>query len=432
MRVLIPVHAFLPASQFGAELYTYYLARELSKSENVHLFFPELQDTEQHERIYDGLPCTVVKRAGHVRAQTLDSGHHGIEAAFQTLLNEFRPDVVHFNHLLHLSPRLPFLARTAGARTVYTLHDYWLRCPAVKLLDRWGHRCTETTAWKCASCARSRFSSMWWPALDSIEGQAAPVRQLVKELVFQIRERPAAAARINHRQTEMRALLPAVDQFIAPTAFMRDRMVEWGIKPQQVMVCDYGTKPLPYAPRQPQAGRLRFGYIGGATRQKGLHVLLSAFRGFMEADLIIFGATRESLTATFGEFVDVLAQRNVTIGGFIDDPVKATAIPALDALIVASVWYENSPLVIHEAFQAGVPVVCSNIGGMAELVSDGVDGLHFEVGSATSLRAVLTRCVDNPALLEALAQRIETPKGFEAHVADELLPLYHTLCAKPQ
>jgi glycosyltransferase involved in cell wall biosynthesis len=81
-------------------------------------------------------------------------------------------------------------------------------------------------------------------------------------------------------------------------------------------------------------------------------------------------------------------------------------VPALlartDVLVVPSIWYENSPLTVHEARIAGVPVVASGHGGLLELVEHEVDGLLFRPGSAASLRATLERLTGDRGLLERL------------------------------
>ena len=92
-------------------------------------------------------------------------------------------------------------------------------------------------------------------------------------------------------------------------------------------------------------------------------------------------------------------------------------------LIVPSIWWENSPLVIQEAFAAGRPVLCSNVGGMAEKVEDGVNGLHFRVNNAADLARLMERCSTAPELWNKLRQGIPTPPAIEETV-DRLLALY--------
>ena len=85
----------------------------------------------------------------------------------------------------------------------------------------------------------------------------------------------------------------------------------------------------------------------------------------------------------------------------------------MDVLIVPSVWYENSPLVIQEAFLAGVPVITSDIGGMKELVEDGNDGFLFNVGNSDSLRKVLQGIISNPTVLNELEIRPSKVRSIE-------------------
>ena len=90
----------------------------------------------------------------------------------------------------------------------------------------------------------------------------------------------------------------------------------------------------------------------------------------------------------------------------------------LDVLVVPSLWYENSPLTIHEAFQAGVPVVCSDIGGMAEFVEHEHNGLHFSVGDADALATQLTRLTQDPELLARLRAGMPVFKSIAEDSAD--------------
>lgn len=430
MRILIPSHTFLPASPYGAELYAYYLGLELtSLGHSVHVLFTERGLAHPERRMLDGLACTAIPLPSGSGPARVDAASPAATIAFGDLLESFRPDIVHFNHLLHLSPELPERAKRAGVPVVFTLHDFWMRCPRVKLLDRWGQLCTSATRWKCASCARHRYSRMTWTAFadDPVE---SPIKARAKEAAFGLLERPVAWRRLLARDRELAGVVNHVDRFIAPTTFLAERLREWGIPPAKLLVCDYGTCELPYAPHHADTrAEPVFGFVGGTTREKGVDVLLDAFRGLSGAQLVIYGADDARLREAFPAHHDVLSQPNVRAGGRINDEQKSRLIPALDALIVPSVWYENSPIVIHEAFQAGVPVVCSNIGGMAELVTDDVDGLHFQVGDPASLRATIARCVDDPSLLPRLASKVRTPRSMRDHALLEIVPLYQSVIA---
>ncbi len=101
----------------------------------------------------------------------------------------------------------------------------------------------------------------------------------------------------------------------------------------------------------------------------------------------------------------------------------------VDWVVVPSVWWENAPLVILEAFRHGRPVICGDVGGMAEMVRDGVDGLHAPVGDPAGLAAVLRRAAERPEMWDRLASGIVLPKTI-AQVAGDYLSLYQELLGR--
>ena len=87
-----------------------------------------------------------------------------------------------------------------------------------------------------------------------------------------------------------------------------------------------------------------------------------------------------------------------------------SVLAKIDVLVIPSLWYENSPLTIHEAYLAGIPVIVTDNGGMAELVSDGLSGLHFRRGDVADLRAKIQRFLDEPELHGRLVRGIPAVK----------------------
>jgi len=104
----------------------------------------------------------------------------------------------------------------------------------------------------------------------------------------------------------------------------------------------------------------------------------------------------------------------------------ARLLSHIDVLVVPSIWYENSPLTIHEAFMAGIPVITSNIGGMAELIRDGENGLLFEVGDSADLAKQMQTVIDNPELIERLKSNIQPVSPIETHT-QEIAEVYARL-----
>ncbi len=240
------------------------------------------------------------------------------------------------------------------------------------------------------------------------------------------------------RKRFVQSHLSLVDLFIAPSAFLAQRYVDWGIPADKIRVEEYGrTAPAGSAVTEEREHRDRFGFFGQLTPFKGLQVLLEAMAllaeevekpddsllsalemaagigprpksedGFARPHAWIHGANLDLQPGTFQnrvkELLDV-TRRNVTFAGRYSYAELASLMSNVDWIVVPSIWWENSPLVIQEAFHFGRPVICSDIGGMAEKVDDGVNGLHFRAGDPTSLARTITRAAEEPGLWESFA-----------------------------
>jgi glycosyltransferase involved in cell wall biosynthesis len=152
---------------------------------------------------------------------------------------------------------------------------------------------------------------------------------------------------------------------------------------------------------------------------KGVHVLLEAVRRLPadQFELEIWGSLE-----TFPDYaaqVKALAQElPVRFCGAFDNDDAASVYDRFDVLVVPSLWPENSPLVIHEAFMAGMPVVASRIGGLPELVTDGINGLLFDPSSSASLANTLRTLVDWPERIAQMANRVPLVKTIEEDARD--------------
>jgi glycosyltransferase involved in cell wall biosynthesis len=223
------------------------------------------------------------------------------------------------------------------------------------------------------------------------------------------------AAGIRRRLAYARHVFDTIDLFVAPSPSVGSEFVRLGIDPRRIEVSDYGfVHSLPEAAPRPDANRpIRIGFVGTLVWHKGAHVLIEAarlLRGSFEIHL-------HGDTGVFPDYVSGLrhaaAGLPVTLhGGFERDSVPRI-YGGLDVLVVPSLWPENSPLVIHEAFMHHVAVVGSRIGGIAGLITDGVNGLLADPFSAESLAAALGRLVDEPALRRRLSAAAPAVKTIE-------------------
>ena len=202
-----------------------------------------------------------------------------------------------------------------------------------------------------------------------------------------------------------------IDVFIAPATSLMDRFCyEWGLPRGKVVRLDYGMDTRRLRGRSRVEGEpFTFGYIGTHTLGKGMHHLIEAFgrvRG--NARLRIWGRSRAET-----EGLSSLARRlSPDAPGLVEwlpeyrnQDIVRDVFDHVDAVVVPSIWVENSPLVIRESLQARVPVITADAGGMAELVRHGVNGLLFEHRSPAALTAQMQRFVDDPDFAIRLGKR---------------------------
>ena len=191
------------------------------------------------------------------------------------------------------------------------------------------------------------------------------------------------------------------------------------------MVIENGQTDLPPLAPRPIAEnetRNRFGYFGQVNPYKGIDILLEALRSMTKEErkqvlVEIHGSNLETQSGDFQIKIKKLAKKLIAegclrwVGPYRPDEQR-TRLKEIDWVIVPSIWWENSPMVIQEAFTAGRPLIVSNIGGMAEKVQDGVDGLHFSARNPLELANKLKYAVSNKTLWNDLHQNIAPPLSY--------------------
>jgi glycosyltransferase involved in cell wall biosynthesis len=164
---------------------------------------------------------------------------------------------------------------------------------------------------------------------------------------------------------------------------------------------------------------VRIGFVGTLVWHKGLHVLLEAARSLPAGayEIEVWGAldTFPDYTASLRAMARGLPVR---FRGAFHSGQGAEVYRSFDLLVVPSLWPENSPLVIHEAFMAGVPVVAARTGGIPELVTDGVNGELFDPASPAALAAALRGLILRPDRLAEMARHAPAVKTIAEDARD--------------
>ncbi len=243
------------------------------------------------------------------------------------------------------------------------------------------------------------------------------------------------------KQLIQSALLPAIG-FISPSHFLADRMIAWGLPRDNLVVIENGLRmPGQQDERaRPAAGAFgssgpslvggriwTFGYFGQITPFKGADILLDTmdllarqpdiarhFRIRVHGNLI-------GQDAAFLDRFNAMFETNsfASYAGPYDNADVHKLMLACDYVVTPSTWWENSPVVIQEAFAAGRPVICTAIGGMAEKVPDRRAGLHFRAGDATDLARAMAEAADE-VLYEALCSGLPAVSDQSSMARDYL------------
>jgi GT2 family glycosyltransferase len=223
----------------------------------------------------------------------------------------------------------------------------------------------------------------------------------------------------------MRNVWSRIDHFFAPSQCMLERFVAAGIPRDRISRSDYGFDHTRFevkgaAPRK-GVRPLKIGFLGSLMVSKGPHVLLEAFRRLPAgaASLDLFGSHcgYHGDTSYEKQIEPLLATPGVSFRGPLPYRDVPAALSSIDVLAVPSIWQENSPLVIREAFLAGIPVVASAIGGIPEAVTDGTNGLLFSPGDSADLARALMRLLDEPGLIDRLRSGFPPVRTIEDDVS---------------
>ena len=424
-HVLLVVHGVPPAACGGTETYVADLAQALARRPGVRVTVlaregdplrPELAVRRDTRGPVDLVLVNNTYQACRSFEETYRNP--ALRAAIAPLLDEIRPDVAHVHHLTGLSTELleEFAAR--GIPIVATLNDYWLICHRGQLLDDRGRRCEGPGAGGCGSCipAAALASPSAWRAGRWMRG--IPALRTAAALI----ERAANAAPSRHRRMEasrdraahVREMCSHVDLFLAPSKTLLERYVAFGIPPAKLEWIDQGIDLAPFVARPPvpgaRTGPLRVGFAGSLIPSKAPDVLLEAVARLPAGSVslqLVGSAARYHGSDLYMRTLDrSLSRAPVSALGPVPHARMGERFDRLDVIVVPSIWIENAPFVIREAFASGVPVVASDLGGMAEMVRDGVDGLLFPAGDARGLASQLARLRDEPGLLQALRRGI--------------------------
>lgn len=283
----------------------------------------------------------------------------------EQLIQTEQPDVAHLHNIAHqFSPAIIRLLKKHNIPVIQTLHDYKLICPNYQLYSN-NQICLKCKGSKYYNCLTSRC-----------------VKKSYLKSFMAMTE-----AYLNNR---VRRLYEQVDLFIAPSKFMKDISVDFGVKPEKIEVVNnfinFDFAKIASESLEPLEKYLL--YFGRLSDEKGVRVLVKAMSHVnLDLKLKIVGSGPEKIMLL--RQIDALG---LSARVSIIDQIPLERRPELEkiirqatAVVVPSVWYENMPYSLIEAMAMSKLVIVSELGGMVELVKHGETGLLFKAGDSQAL-----------------------------------------------
>jgi glycosyltransferase involved in cell wall biosynthesis len=444
LKIVLTVHQFFPEYYSGTEVLTHSVARELvMRGHEVFVFtgYPArelMPDTRRFDRYeIEGISVyrfhhSFVPMGGQQVVSEIEYNNHLTAGYFRGLLDELKPDIVHFFHFSRLGATLIDVARELDIPAYYTPTDFWAVCPTSQLLLPDGRVCSGPSP-HGGNCVKHvalltrwhHYSGIVKYLPDKAMDAFAVVAKAGHGINFPFRQEIAALSR---RQPFNISRLNALQGIVSPTQLMTDVLICNGVNPELIEQSAFGINVAGFDnfQREYAAGcPITIGYIGTLAPHKGCHVLVDAFNKLTHSDasLKIYGNPNEFPDYVAGLHATAMHNKAIEFCGTFPNAQIAEVLSGIDVLVVPSVWYENTPLVVYSALAAKCPVIASNYPGMSEVVRDGWNGLLFEPNNADALSTCLARLYSEPTLLQALSGCCAPPKSIAAYV-DELLVLY--------
>ena len=428
----LPV-SYLPWTTGGKEVYCHALCLGL-RTQGVDSRVAFHQNPGISEPIglqhHENVPIHVLEAIPDIGSRkTIYSCESSEVPEFAELLEQLRPGIVHFHdfsgqaNLRHMQ-----ISRRAGSRIVMSFHSPGQSCLQRELWYRGerGRLCDgRIDVARCSACRLGVHGiPEWISGLIAILPMPATVIES-KSRIGRMLTVPATTDLFARAWSEC---IELVDMFQVNAHWVSDLLLDNGVDPEKIRLIRPGYHEM--APGHstnlaPLPDCLNVAFVGRCDRVKGIDVLIDAVKGLPDSAPIRVHFFGPYWDGPCGE----LMRKKISGDDRFEEPFLLSPgevvgmLLQMDVCVVPSLWMETGPLVILEAFEAGIPVFGSRLGGIAEQVRDGVDGYLFEPGNSGELAELLRRSIEVPSFLETLRQGLQKPRQAR-DVATDMTRLY--------
>ena len=398
MKIALFVHCYFPGHIYGTEGYTSALANMFRASGHevvvVTATFPgePPQSDFVDEYQWDGIQILRIDRNQIPNRAVRDTYYMPeLRPALERILRRERPDVAHICHLVNHTAALIEVLDALDIPTVATFTDFFGVCFNSKLQAHDNGLCSGPgrDRMNCLSCylkeAGANLDSplLRWasrPAVNPIAARTARYAPFL--LPSSWREEIAALV---ERPDVLKQLYRRYSAAIAPTRFLHDAYRANGFD-GRLEISHFGVDVDRSPKRRHSDGCVHFGFVGQIAHHKGIHLLIEAMarqpKGRCRLDIWGDERSNPAYAATLRELAAGLP---VEFRGTFPPADMADRLGEIDVLVIPSLWYENSPLILLNAIATHTPVIVSDVAGMTEFVTSAVNGFAVERGDVASL-----------------------------------------------
>ncbi|MDO9085548.1 MAG: glycosyltransferase [Anaerolineaceae bacterium] len=386
MKILYLVHQFYPEFQTGTEKFVYNCAFMGQKFGNkvkviTYSFYDDsFYDREENyilskEILYQGIPILVFKLKKQPSDINISLESTNLYEIAKRIIEDEQPDIVHIGHLMRMSDFIQVIEEKK-IPYIITLTDFFLICPKVIL-------------------APNRYS------LCSGPQKGTACANLCKEFSGDF---------IKSRLKKAKNILINAKYVTCPSNFVA-RIITQEYENLKIVTINHGIRYkhiLENKRNYVDQDQITFGYAGSLLFHKGVQVLIESFKKIHNeyAKLVIYGSGKEDFVNKLKEIVG--NDERISFCGSYNEEQLGRIFQEIDVLIIPSICYESYSLVMHEALASNVPVITSNLGGMAERITDGVNGYIFKAANSSELKNKMNLIVENPSILNKLKINIKT------------------------
>jgi glycosyltransferase involved in cell wall biosynthesis len=444
VKIIHVPYCFHPDPVGGTEVYVEALARQLQDlGINVLVAAPGEQNQSY---VHGELPVRRFAVSGRMNdvSELYGEGDPLAAAEFGKIVDEEKPDLVHLHAVTPAtSVRLVRTVKRRHVPVLFTYHTPTVSCQKGALM-RWKNTICDgrLDVHRCARCylhglGLNRIAAEIVGSLPPTVGEWLGHRNLSGGVWTALR----MTELMELRHDGLRAFWGEVDHMVAVCSWVKELLLRNGVLPEKITLSRHGlcqdvdspTDDLPPVHPHPDS-TLHIAFVGRMHHTKGVHVIVAAIRAApqLNVTLDVYGIAQGAAGGSYQEKVRALAADDPRIS--FRPPVPASQVVKLlknyDALAVPSQWFETGPLVVLEAFAAGIPVIGWNIGGVAELVTHGGNGLLVEPPRVSSWTEMLQQCCDDTEKVRRLRNAIRPPRRMKT-VAEEMAELYRAFVKKP-